>query len=149
MLCEMCGSRESAFKAVVEGTEMNVCRACSGFGQVVAEVKKPIAKKRKRIEPEVVEVTVRIIVPNYSQLIRSKREGLGLSQKDFATKINEKESLIHNIETGKLEPSIKLAEKIEKFLKIRLVEEYKDKKEGLQKAKSSGLTIGDFIKVGE
>lgn len=149
MLCEMCGSRESAFKAVIEGTEMNVCRNCSGFGRIVAEAKRSIVKKPKRLNPETVEVTVRMIVPNYSQLIRNEREKLGLSQKEFAIRIKEKDSLIHNIETKKFEPSIKLAEKIERFLKIKLIEEYKEKKEGLQKVKSGEFTIGDFIKVKE
>lgn len=154
-LCEMCGSEEAVLKADVEGTELNLCKKCSKFGSVISEIKRPVEEKakkkelRERIliekkpEPEIVQ----IIVPEYAKLIREKREKLGLGQKDFAMKINEKESLIHNIETGRFEPSIKLAKKIEKFLKINLIEEYKEGKEGLQKIKSNEFTIGDFIKV--
>lgn len=149
MLCEMCGSKESVLKAVIEGTEMYVCIGCSRFGKVINEVKKPFvkAKKTAKIMAETKEELVRIIVPNYSQLIRDKRENLGLSQKDFAKKINEKESLVHNIEISRFEPSIKIAEKIEKFLCIKLIEEYIEKKEPSKERKSDAFTIGDLIKV--
>lgn len=149
MLCEMCGSKEACFKAVIEGTEMYVCSNCKYFGKVVAEVKKPVAelKKAKKGLAKPKEEPVQTIVPNYARLIRDKREKVGLSQKDFAKNINEKESLVHNIEIKKFEPGIKLAEKIEKALKIKLIEEYKEEKGLIQKGKGEGFTIGDLIKV--
>ncbi len=62
-------------------------------------------------------------------------------------KINEKESLIHQIETGRFEPNIALTRKLEKFLKIKLIEEHEEIHKGKTKIKTDKFTIGDFIKV--
>lgn len=151
MLCEMCGSKDAVFRADLEGSELNLCENCSKFGKVIKRVEKPAvvekkAEKRAAKPAEPVEELVEVIVPNYSKLIRDKRESMGLTQKEFAQRINEKESLVHNIETGRFEPSIKLAQKMERFLKIKLIEEYKEELKP-RSAKSEELTIGDFIRV--
>ena len=72
---------------------------------------------------------------------------IGLSQKDFASRINEKESMIHKIETGAFEPPLDLAKKLEKILGIKLVEEHLEKHEKFKRSKEGGFTLGDFIKV--
>jgi len=156
MQCDLCGTEGELFLAEVEGTRLNVCKRCSDFGKIIRRVKSEIevkkekeadVKKIKKIlfqEPEINET----IVVDYAKRIKDAREKLGLKQEDFAKKVNEKESLVHHIETGKFEPSIGLARKLEKFLKIKLVEEYKEEKEPLSaKTKSDDYTIGDVIKI--
>lgn len=149
-ICEMCGNEEQLYKTSIEGSELNVCKQCSKYGKVIKKIQEPKKvekpKEKKTIQKEEPEIT-QIINPEFSQLIKKKRESLNLSQKEFAKKINEKESLIHNIESNRFEPNIKLAKKIEKFLKIKLIEEYKEETQKLMKGKSETLTIGDFIKV--
>jgi len=76
----------------------------------------------------------------------NKREGLGLKQKELAEKIAEKEALVHKLETGIVEPSIKIAKKLEKFLKIKLVEEQEQTAESFISPKREGYTLGDFLK---
>ena len=59
-------------------------------------------------------------------------------------------TVINNIETGKFEPPIKLAEKLEKFLGIKLVNEVTlegYKSASPSPASSEGMTLGDMIKV--
>ena len=68
------------------------------------------------------------------------------SQYDFAKKITEKVSVVHKMETGSFEPSLKLARKLQKVLGVRLivveeVEEFKPKSES-----SGGMTLGDMLK---
>ena len=94
------------------------------------------------------------IVDNYSDMIRSARQKMQLEQNVFALKLAEKESLIHAIETGKHEPSISLAKKIEKLLGIKLVENIEAKsdsdvlKQFKQKpAPGAKLTLGDIITI--
>ena len=74
---------------------------------------------------------------------------MGLKQEDFAKKINEKLSVVSGIESGRHKPSMELAKKIGRFLRISLVEEIEDKEEEkiAGKGASEELTIGDLIKI--
>lgn len=62
------------------------------------------------------------IVENYGEIIRNARMKIGLSQEEFAKQLSEKITIIKRIEQGNFKPSIELARKIEKFLKIKLIE---------------------------
>jgi putative transcription factor len=144
-LCEMCGKEEELLKASIEGVVLAVCSSCSKFGKVLGKVKTAeIAKKEKprTAEKEIVEA----VVSNYSLLIKQKREKLGLKQAELAKRISEKESLLHKIESGKVVPSIELARKLGKFLRIRLIE---TKEEGpiATKGSSDTYTIGDMVRI--
>ncbi|MFC1696705.1 multiprotein bridging factor aMBF1 [Nanoarchaeota archaeon] len=158
VLCEMCGKDiENYFRAKLEGSTLKVCGDCAKYGQVLEKIEPEVVERKKvfvqkkrmrRIEQPVKE---RYIVPDYSKLIRDKRERMGLKQKEFAAKVSEKESIIQQLEQGKFEPSIKLAEKLERFLKVTLIEEYEAPIEEEEKEKTntlrSVLTLGDMIKV--
>lgn len=147
--CDLCGKVDEKFnRALIEGVELNVCSGCSKFGNVIGPLRKPILKETaKRID--VKEEKIELIVGNYAEIIKKKRESMGLTQKEFAYRINEKESVIHKIETGNLEPSLMLAKKLEKVLGVKLIEEYLEKSESFKKRKEEGFTLGDFIKVKE
>ncbi len=158
MICELCGKEiEDIYKVDIEGSELNVCRDCSRFGKVIArkvmqseKSKKEEAKQKKKItkpaEPEIVEK----LVDNFSELIRKARGKSGMNQQDFSKRLSIKESMLHKIETGEFKPSIVLARKIEKILKIKLVEEMEEKEVHLLgKPDKTAFTIGDFIKIKE
>lgn len=159
MMCAMCGKDAPLVLAEIEGTELKVCGSCSKFGKVIRRLPpektaRDIKKEQKKQEPgasappilsekEVVE----IVVKECGAIIRAKREKMGLKQKEFAKMVNEKESLIQNIETGRFIPSLGLAKKLEKFLKVRLIEEYEDSGYSTQKQKDEGLTLGDLVEI--
>lgn len=153
MQCEMCGAETGLFKAVIEGTELKVCSNCAKFGKIKGKVSQPgSAKKAKQEtkaeeEPEIIEA----VVPDYASKVKKARESAGLKQEELAKKLNEKESLIHKIETGHYEPGIILARKLGKFLKIILVEKQTIEKQENKKTASSSerFTIGDIIKMGK
>ena len=145
MQCEICGSEAQLYIVEVEGSKLRVCKSCAKFGKLIAPLKstsKPPVKKK-------IEVTkpIEIIVADYSKRIKRAREALNLKQEDFAKKINEKLSLIHKIETGAITPHIKLAKKIEQFLKIRLVEVYEESYIPKKSKKELKLTVGDLVKI--
>ncbi|MBN2454843.1 TIGR00270 family protein [Candidatus Woesearchaeota archaeon] len=145
-LCEMCGKDEELVKASVEGVILNVCRNCGKFGKIIA-VLKPAPKAVKREKPKEAEKeVVESVVPGYSGLIKMKREKLGLKQEELAKRLSEKESLLHKIESGKTVPSITLAKKIEKFLKISLVEVKEEEALPLRGGKAD-VTLGDMVKI--
>ena len=86
-------------------------------------------------------------VPDYDQIIRKAREKRGLSQKDFANKLNEKESIVQKMETKTFKPSIKMAEKLQRILGIKLIETVEMEKVKQGKTESGVRTIGDMIKI--
>ncbi|MBC8501427.1 MAG: TIGR00270 family protein [DPANN group archaeon] len=148
MHCDMCGTESELFKCEIEETYLNVCKKCSKHGEVIQKI--------EHLEPEIEEISqkpiersevIQIITQNYPKLIKNKREQIGLKQKELAKKIAEKESVIHKLESGHMEPDIQLARKLEKFLNIKLVEQYKEKGEATTVEKSEGFTIGDLVNI--
>ncbi|MBW2979519.1 TIGR00270 family protein [Candidatus Woesearchaeota archaeon] len=133
MQCDLCGATKNLVRAKIEGTELIVCQECAKFGTILGPIKTKQEKVKKRkekksttkqtIKPST-EEEILIINPNYPTIIKKAREKLGLKQSEFAKLIREKESVVHKLETGELEPSIKLAKKLEHILKIKLIEQY-------------------------
>ncbi|MCX8146860.1 MAG: multiprotein bridging factor aMBF1 [Candidatus Woesearchaeota archaeon] len=146
--CEMCGKEERLLKVEVEGAVLSVCKECAKFGKIISSPvtfikKEKVTKIVKAQKPEPFE----IIVPGYGKLVKKKREELGLKQEELAKKIAEKETLIQKIETEQIEPSIEVARKLERFLGIKIVEEYEEKGGALStKTKTAEFTIGDLMK---
>ena len=87
--CELCGkATESLFNTVIESVNLNVCEECSKFGKVTSVIKKAVKEKpRFYSAPIVKEEKSEILVEGFHELIKKKRESLGISQKDFAKKI--------------------------------------------------------------
>ena len=155
--CELCGRKPSLYNCEVEGTLMKVCQDCAKYGGVkgksnvrvvVQDSKKPVSN-----EPEY------LFVPNYGTLVKNAREKQGLNQEDFAKKINEHKSLVHQVESEHIKPSVVFARKLERALQIKIVNEVKSEKydagEGdkhlsstgriTSKPQSEGITLGDMI----
>ena len=173
-MCDMCSSPESVYRIELEGTMLNVCENCAAYGRIVAKLRKDGSDQKKQKKktgltgtsmpsmplmpgsaPEQERApkeseTVQVINQEYPIIIKKKREQRGLKQEELAKKIAEKESVIHKLESGRMKPSIALARKLERFLRIRLVEEVElDPSEsyvGESKDLSKGLTFGDIIK---
>lgn len=153
MNCDMCGKETRLFKTDIEGSILSLCKECSRFGKVVSIIEEERKEKKikdilqSKVEEPKEEEAVLTIVSDYGGIIKRKREQLGLNQEDFAKKINEKQALIHKIEINQFEPPISLARKIENFLNIKLIEQQELKIDRLDKTKSEGFTIGDFINI--
>lgn len=151
-LCEMCGKEADIVEADIEGVELNVCPGCVKFGvqksvffgpKKAGELHSNEFSRRKtaRSEPELK------IAANYSQLIRLARDKRNLNQEDFAKLINERESLVAKWESGLMKPNIDAARRLEKLLRIQLVEEEDSISFAAEKRKADELTLGDFVKI--
>lgn len=55
-----------------------------------------------------------------SEVIRTIRAANGLSQKDLAAKINEKQSVLQDYESGKAIPNTQILGKLERILGVKL-----------------------------
>lgn len=157
MGCDMCGKEGPRRNVFIEGTEMSVCKVCQKFGKPATVSKKPsFAKKdfKNSKRPAFEKPTTPrkeklfIVVEDYADIIKSKREELKLTQEELAEKLNEKLSILQKVEAGNFRPNIPMAKKLEKFFKVKLVESHvEEHKAAPRKAKSEGFTLGDMIKI--
>ena len=158
-ICEMCGRSGNLVSAVIEGVPLTVCDACARYGAVSrpfsthlstslsprGNVLPPQQKSHflPRSQPEY------RVIDSYASLIRNIREKRGMTQKDFALLLQEKESFISKWESGALKPDLETAKKLQKILNLTLVvlDDNSVEPEKVEKTKSSEFTLGDFIKV--
>lgn len=122
---------------------MNVCDNCLKFGKPVVEhpgksrthyetetptVSIPVRKRsfpvqrpkpRKSTQDDIESLEP---VPEFFKIVRETRSRMGLTQEQLAEKVLEKKNVIAAIERGDHVPEIRTLRKLEKFLKIQLVE---------------------------
>ena len=149
--CEVCGVqiRGPVYRALVDGVEMNLCPSCyyklsrSGRARLVkrrAERKRITRVRRPRIE-------MYDLVSDYNDRIREAREARGLTTSVLAQKLRISESMLKKIEAGKMKPTIDLAKRIEKLLKIELLTPTEIEEEEYESPPPTGLTLGDIVVV--
>lgn len=90
------------------------------------------------------------LVENFWEIVRTARIKMGLTQEDLAKQLNEKSTIIKKIESGEFKPPLTLARKLEKFLKVRLLEPIEDiehipSKYSMKKGEFKP-SLGDFLK---
>lgn len=123
MECEMCGKIKSSLKTVkIDASQMNVCVDCASYGTRL-EINKKNNFSKPTFKPT---EDTRIIRVDYASVIKKARENNNLKQSELAHRLNEKESLMQSIESGHKKPSFQVAKKLQKFLRIRLIEEMPD-----------------------
>ena len=112
MQCEICGAEvsEKPKKVVIDGSELQVCNSCARFGEVADKFspvpRKVIPQERAFRAPpkprprrdEFKEMPE--IVPEYGQIVKEAREGMGLTREELGLKIKEKASLIRKIDSA-------------------------------------------------
>jgi putative transcription factor len=125
----------------VEGAELQVCTKCEKFGTEVQQVRRtdlirPAASTQRtggtqgaggavpaiRRKRDLFDYMEGEITEDYSQRIRQARMEKGLTTKDLALQIKEREHLIKKIENGELIPEEMVRRKLEKILAIRLLD---------------------------
>jgi len=141
--CEICGSNATK-KAEIDGVLLSVCEECAKYGEAVVE---PVKITKTEKIPDEIPDSSKHINPNYPHLIKNAREKMNLKTEELAKKINERESVISNLETGHLSPSFELARKLEVFLGIKLILDYEEKSYSKTKKEDSELTVGDVVEL--
>jgi putative transcription factor len=142
MQCEMCGEtiRGTPKLVRVEGAELQVCMKCEKFGTEVQQVRRtdvarpaaapsrqgqappPSAVPAERRKRDLFDYMEGEIVDDYAHRIRKARMEKGLSTKELALQIKEREHLIKKIENSELMPEDGVRKKLEKVLEIRLID---------------------------
>ncbi len=158
MRCEVCGHKihDEPITAVIEGAKLTVCVECSKHGKIIYE--EPAAPKQAVKKPQApismvprkplvanVQITQEV-TEDYANTIKAAREKLGLTHEELGKRINEKASVLRNLEVGKMAPNNQLASKLEHMLKIKLLIPISEEKgTPLPRSASQELTLGDLI----
>ena len=141
--CETCGKNvEQLLRAVIEGSHVYVCNICSRHAETVEE-SRPI-QRTTQIKQKIT-ISEPSINPNFSYIIKNAREKSGMTRKQVAEKIKEKESIIERIEKGNT-PEEKVVRKLENILRIKILD-YVGEKVQIQHAKVQEITLGDVVEV--
>jgi len=153
MQCEMCGREVKVlYTAEIEGVKLNVCKECAKHGKILriynSTYKKIEKEKKRKEEKEEIpkEEEIEKIVDDYAIRVKKAREKKGWKQEELAKKIAEKESVIHHIESGRHEPPMNVAKKLERVLGIKLIEKAKASIL-LPERKKETLTLGDIAVI--
>ena len=164
MQCEMCGETvRGAPKLVrVEGAELQVCSKCEKFGTEVQQVRRtdlkipprgaaakpasPAAGAGSRVwhKRDMFDFMEGQVVEDYAVRIKHARMEKGLSQKDLAMQMKEKEHLIKKIENAELIPEENVRRKLEKVLAIRLIDAPVEAEAEKKVPGSLAPTLGDL-----
>lgn len=164
MQCEVCGRfiEGMSYRAVIEGAKMTVCGSCAKLGSVsweTAPPAKPVSRavKRKPILPPRISVKKPQpplsqeleLAPDFNLHVRKARERLGLSHEDLGRKISERVSVLKKVESGKMIPDNRLANKLERTLKIKLLVPPSEPKvqQPTLVALRHQTTLGDVVKI--
>ena len=148
MECELCGQKSERLKKVkIDSAVMSVCPKCEKFGIPIENMRVQSTSPPQKSTPPVFihqikhvqkisggnhpksfrkkkdsDIENLEIVPEFSDLIKSARAKIGISQDEMADKIKEKRTVISAIERGSIKPDIKTARKLESLLNISIVE---------------------------
>jgi len=164
--CEVCGRKihEAPIRAIIEGAKLTVCVECAKHGKIIVHEEADIPKRTLTTsnkpqasismvqrKPTVAKVQItQEVAQDYANQIRTAREKIGLTHEELGKKINEKASLLRNLETGKMSPNNQLATKLEHMLKIKLLVPISEEKEtAIPKAANQEVTLGDLIELNE
>ena len=164
MQCEMCGETvRGAPKLVrVEGAELSVCSKCEKFGTEVQQVRRtdlkiaPRSPAGKPASPgagaassnwhkrDMFDFMGGEVVEDYAARIKHARMEKGLTQKDLAMQMKEKEHLIKKIENAELIPEENVRKKLEKVLEIMLLDAPAEAEATKKVPGSLSATLGDL-----
>jgi len=129
MNCEICGSYcEKSHTVKIDETFFEVCEKCKNYGAPVEsppDLREHKSVKKLREEKFVggnLPLEEISLIAEFGQAIKSSRAKKGFTIKELGQKVFEKESVMHRIELGKIEPSPRVLKKLEEVLGIKLRE---------------------------
>ncbi|MHA2289058.1 MAG: helix-turn-helix domain-containing protein [Promethearchaeota archaeon] len=143
--CPICGGKiwGRGEKVLIEGAKITVCQSCAQFG-VKIRPKPKMKTVNRELRPKSKSSTGKVVRPRE---IEESVEIVG----DYVARIRKEPSLLRRIEAGKVEPTIKLAKKIEEVYNIKLLKQVDEiepsAKQSQYMKKSSGSSLGDIAYV--
>lgn len=133
---------------LVDRAELILCGKCV---KRASKVYGPLGQRRqmgpRRLPQRVRKSQVtEEVTEDYAELVKGARERAGLTRDALAAMVGVKVSVIRRIEEGSLVPPVDLAKKLERVLKVKLVEVIEE-----ERLRSLGVeagweqTLGDIV----
>ncbi|MEM1585862.1 MAG: multiprotein bridging factor aMBF1 [Candidatus Bathyarchaeia archaeon] len=168
MQCDVCGHEivGKPHKVIIEGAKVITCAECAKLGSGYWSQKDEIYQKKatpsllkstrltigdKHSHQEISSIDDLEIIEGFGSIIKRAREKLGLTHEDLGKMIGEKESVIKKVESEKIIPDIRLATKLERALRIKLL--IKQSEMDLNKLVSApikekrSITLGEVVQI--
>jgi len=152
--CELCGEeiRGVPYLGLVDRAELILCERCV---KRASKVYGPLGQRRQvepKREPKRVPARVRRtqvteeVIEGFAEVVREARERAGLTRDALAAMVGVKVSVIRRIEEGSLVPPVDLAKKLERILKVKLVEVVEEERVGKAGVGADWeQTLGDVV----
>ncbi len=154
MECELCGREVGKrFSVKIEGSTMEVCGGCVRYGEKITVQKAFIrapswqSPMRKTSSTPVKDLMESDLFDDFPNIIRVARERKGMTQEQLGKMINERESVINRMESGKMRPDEKLIRKLESTLNVKITGKVEGEKVSAQKPVKKELTLGDVVEI--
>lgn len=165
MQCDICGKKivGKPNRVIVEGARVITCANCAKFGsgwwnpENETRQKKDAldllkSSKRSKSFPQQLSSEEDFeVIEGFGSIVKSAREKLGLTPEDLGKMIGEKESVIKKIESEKIVPDIRLASKLERALKIKIMVKQStlnlSEPSGITARGKRSLTLGEIVEI--
>ena len=125
LFCDICGRTPVRAQILLEGAKLLACGSCARSGKIIQRIDEedgaPLVMGQSGSSTPGFD-SGEDIVDGWGRIIREGRDRIHLPLSVVAERINEKESYLAHIESGQVSPSLEMARKLEKELKIRLIE---------------------------
>jgi len=123
LYCDICGNTPVRAQILLEGAKLLACGRCMKSGKIVHRFYEDEEGQPAMVEkrPSGLD-SGEEIVEGYGRIIKQAREKARLPLSVVAERVSEKESYLNGIENERLKPTIAVARKLEKELKVKLVE---------------------------
>lgn len=123
--CDICGRTPIRAQILIEGAKLLACASCMKSGKILhmfrdVEPGAPLRPAPRKLPENA--ATEEEIVENWGEIIRKARQKRSITIEELASRISERVNYMHAIESGRIMPTLETAKKIEKELKITLVE---------------------------
>ncbi len=122
---------------------MYVCKECAERGEIIGRFggKKREVRRRKEEDLEIFD-----IVDDYPQRISEAMKKMGVGVEELARRAKMSPETMKKILGGHIKPTLEEARKLERILKVRLIEEVVPEEGGEVKS-GPALTLGDVVRL--
>ncbi|MGV8176478.1 MAG: multiprotein bridging factor aMBF1 [Candidatus Bilamarchaeaceae archaeon] len=148
MLCEICGNRPAKFVVAIEGAKITACPSCAHGGKILFKLEMDDGSHEAKVVSASRPIETEEVVEGYGQIVKRARERKGISIEELGKKLNETSNFIDHVEKEKMLPTIKLAQKLEKELGVKLIEKTMAASESVKSGGGSrDLTLADMLEM--